>query len=120
MKNNLFLLIAVLCIISCTKDENYDKIVGTWGLYQEINHGTVIVVDYTNPNEQITYRSDGTWRIDSYGLLIQGTWKNINTDVYEFSTFGGGFITGAEIEFINADEHILKISENDWRYFRRI
>ena len=110
-------------MISCSKDDDInstDRIVGTWGLYKEVNTGVTIVVNPENPDEQITYHSNGNWESASYNSNYKGIWRVTNEDTYILKTIGGGFITDASVEFLNDDEHILKISENVKWYYQRI
>lgn len=108
MKKILILMLSVIALTACSKDDNNndngeEKILGTWFLV-DARAGTVQnTLTECNQNSFITFNSDGTGHSEYYeenngncevANSDDGTWENKGNSQYSFSIAGYGTYTG--------------------------
>jgi hypothetical protein len=112
MKKNLILILAIITLSSCSKDDNPStkQIVGEWKLMEAriLNFSTNPTIDYSNENIIYNFQSNGK-------LLVTGS-QNIGypNGEYEY-LFGNDYLSGAPS---SGESKILlvKINNSKWTY----
>ena len=112
MKKNLILILAIITLSSCSKDDNPStkQIVGEWKLMEAkiLNFSTNPTIDYSNENIIYNFQSNGK-------LLVTGS-QNIGypNGEYEY-LFGDDYLSGAPS---SGESKILlvKINNSKWTY----
>jgi hypothetical protein len=112
MKKNLILILAIITLSSCSKDDNPStkQIVGEWKLMEAriLNFSTNPTIDYSNENIIYNFQSNGK-------LLVTGS-QNIGDPNGEYEyLFGNDYLSGAPS---SGESKILlvKINNSKWTY----
>jgi len=121
MKKIVLLFAIALVSIGCSNSDNggnssSDKIIGTWGEYQEEYLPTNEIDTFITYQQVITFKSDGSVDSNYRGIPTTGTWENLGNGIYKLSL--SVKTVNQQIEFVGSNEMIIYDDGNSsWAYY---